>query len=182
MWHHRFQTNSQSNQIFHLILNKGKHLKDKTYSLFKLVALFAHLVFYKQNMNLISEVLHKKINTRAFLDFSYQELNSCRFWLPVSRILCLAGECCVMVGLFGSKLEDGDGCQSLCVLNLFSLLSDALSDHCTTTIQPCDLKAKHKSCIFTNSGNGICLNNWGMKRGPCTCRAKRYVGTFTGSL
>ena len=69
MWHHRFQTNSQSNQIFHLILNKGKHLKDKTYSLFKLVALFAHLVFYKQNVNLRSKVLHKKKIPERFLTF-----------------------------------------------------------------------------------------------------------------
>ncbi len=63
-----------------------------------------------------------------------------RLGLPVGRVLSLAGEAGVMMGLFGRELEDGDCRQPFRVLHLLRLLRDALGDDGAGTVEPGDLK------------------------------------------
>ena len=70
----------------------------------------------------------------------YQQVYGRRLGLPVGRVLRLAGEAGVVMGLFGRELQDGDCRQPFGVLHLLRLLRDALSDDGACAVEPGDLK------------------------------------------
>ena len=69
----------------------------------------------------------------------YHQMYGRRLGLPVGRVLRLAGEAGVVMGLFGRELENGDCRQPLRVLHFLRLLRDALGDDGAGAVEPGDL-------------------------------------------